>query len=124
MKSNESEEMYLETILRLKKRNSIVKSIDIVGYLNYAKSSVSRGVNLLEKKNYIVFGKNGSIEFTEEGLDKATKIFERHCILTDALIIMGANQKQAEDNACKIEHVITDDVFNLFKQYVEENNRR
>ncbi len=119
MKTYESEEMYLETILSLKNKKSVVRSVDIVEELCYAKSSVSRAVNLLAKKGYIVIKANGEITLTPTGQQKAESIFERHNVLMKALIKLGANESSAEENACRIEHVITDDVFELIKKAVE-----
>lgn len=120
MKVYESEEMYLETILNLKSKKSLVRSVDIVEELGYAKSSVSRAVNLLDKKGYIVIEKNGEITLTEQGRKKAESIFERHNVLKCALVKLGANEESAENNACRMEHVITDDIFELVKKFVSE----
>ncbi len=118
MKVYESEEMYLETILSLKNKKSLVRSVDIVEELGYAKSSVSRAVNLLAKKNYIQIKSTGEIVLTAEGKAKAESIFERHQVLKKALIKMGAEENSAEENACRIEHVISDDIFEIIKQFV------
>lgn len=118
MKVYESEEMYLETILSLKNKKCIVRSVDIVEELGYAKSSVSRAVNLLVKKGYINVQHNGEITLTQQGKLKAENIFERHNVLMHALIKLGAEQTSAEENACRIEHVISDDIFELIKSFV------
>ena len=118
MKNKESEEMYLETILTLSKSKGVVRSIDIAEELNYARSSVSRAVNLLQRNNYIYIDKNGSIIFTKLGSEKANAIYERHRVITKALLLLGADQESAELNACKIEHVISDDVLLLLKNYL------
>ena len=119
MKIRESEEMYLETILRLKDKKNNIRAVDIVEELDYAKSSVSRAVNLLKKKNYIEIKNNGDIILTESGYLKAKEIFERHKIITKALIKIGAEPKMAEENACRIEHVITHDLFLIIKKFAE-----
>lgn len=121
MKDHESEEMYLETILVLKNVRPAVRSIDIAEKLGYAKSSVSRGISLLQDKSYIKVGDDGFIEFTEAGAKKAGLIFERHNVLTKLLIQLGADSELAENNACRIEHVIDDEVFELIKKHVESN---
>lgn len=121
MKVSESEEMYLETILNLKKRKNPVRSVDIVEHLGYAKSSVSKAVNLLVRRGYAAIGGAGEIVLTAEGLAKAQCIAERHDVLMKALISLGANELSAEQNACRIEHVISDDIFELVKNYVAEN---
>ena len=118
MKTYESEEMYLETILNLKNKKSMVRSVDIVEELGYAKSSVSKAVGLLNKKGYIEIKNTGEIVLTTLGKQKAEDIFERHQVLMHALIKMGEEENSAEDNACRIEHVITDDIFEIIKNFV------
>lgn len=120
MEVHESEEMYLETILRLKMQQPTVRSVDIVETLDYAKSSVSRGVNLLKERGYITVGSGGEIELTESGKNKAEEVFERHKVITQAFIKMGASRDVAEDNACRIEHVITKDLFEIIKEYFSD----
>lgn len=119
MRYRESEEMYLETILLLQKRKGNVRSVDIVRELNYAKSSVSRAVNLLVKNGYIIMNDEDGIVLTESGLEKATYIYERHNILTEVLVKIGAGEDLAEENACRIEHVITDELFEVLKKFVK-----
>lgn len=118
-KSHESEEMYLETIFLLKKKKGMVRSVDIVEELGYAKSSVSRGVNLLLEKGHITRGQGGEVCFTEEGYAKASDIYERHLVITRVLRSMGANKELAEENACRIEHVISDELFRVLRDYDE-----
>ncbi len=118
MRDHESEEMYLETILVLKSEKPAVRSIDIAERLGYAKSSVSRGVNLLQDRGYIIVREDGFIDFTEAGARKAETVFERHNVLTSMFIALGADKALAESNACRIEHVIDDEVFELIKNYV------
>ncbi len=120
MIDHESEEMYLETVLVLKGERAVVRSIDVAERLGYAKSSVSRGVNLLRDKGYIVVDDDGYIGFTPVGAEKANRIYERHKILTASLVELGAPEKLAEDNACRIEHVIDDEIFELIKKHVGE----
>ena len=120
MKVYESEEMYLETILNLKNKKSLVRSVDIVEELGYAKSSVSKAVNLLSKKGYIEIKNNGEIILTLYGKQKAERILERHQVLMRALIKLGAEEVSAEENACRIEHVITDDIFELIKNFINK----
>lgn len=121
MRTRESEEMYLETILLLKQKSTNVHSVDVVGELNYAKSSVSRGMNLLVKNGYITMDRGtGVIEFTEKGREKANNIYERHRVLTKALEKIGASAEMAEENACRIEHVISEEMFEIIKKFVNE----
>lgn len=121
MRTRESEEMYLETILLLKQKSTNVHSVDVVVELNYAKSSVSRGMNLLVKNGYITMDRvTGVIEFTEKGREKAQNIYERHRVLTKALEKIGASAEMAEENACRIEHVISEEMFEIIKKFVNE----
>ena len=117
----ESEEMYLETILRLQQRKAGVRSVDVAEELGYVKSSVSRGVNLLKKKGYILIdGETGAITFTEVGRKRAENVYGRHRVLTAALMKLGAEQRLAEENACRIEHVVSEEMMEIFRKFVEE----
>ena len=121
MKIRESEEMYLETILLLSNRTNFVRSVDIAEELGYSRPSVSRAVGLLSKKEYIQIGKNGEISLTPAGERRAKEIYERHEVITNILIELGADTEMAEDNACRIEHVITAELFELLKKRLEQN---
>jgi Mn-dependent DtxR family transcriptional regulator len=120
MKNRESEEMYLETILRLRQKNINVHSVDVASELKFSRPSVSRGVNLLQKKGYIIFGKNGELIFTEAGEEKANSVYERHVLLTKLLEYVGADKALAEENACRIEHVISPDMFEILKTFSQK----
>ncbi len=120
MKTHESEEMYLETILLLKQKRGFVRSIDVAEELGYAKSSVSRAMGLLTKKGLLAIDGAGELTLTSEGLSKATGIYERHRVITALLMDVGADRELAESNACRIEHVISEDMFDLIKSYVEK----
>lgn len=114
----ESEEMYLETILLLHKKNPCVRAVDVCEELCYVKSSVSRGVNLLKSKGYIdIDHATGNITFTEAGREKAENIYKRHRILTEVLMKVGAERGVAEENACRIEHVISEDMMKIFEEF-------
>ena len=117
MNNNESQEMYLETILRLKKKKGSVHAIDVAEELEYSKPSVSRAVGIMKKDGFIVVRADGEIELTETGRVKAENIFDRHKALTAAFVKMGMEQKAAEENACKVEHVITDEAFAAIKSH-------
>lgn len=117
MRYRESEEMYLETILVLKKKLSSVRSIDIATELNYSRPSVSRAVNLLQNKGFITISKHGEIDFTEIGYNKATSIQERHSVITKVFMKLGAEESVAEENACRVEHVITDELMQVLKDF-------
>ena len=116
MTIQESAEMYLETILILSKKIENVRSIDICKQMNYSKPSVSRAMKNLKNESYIEIDENGYIELTEKGMAIASKIYEKHKILTDYFISLGVSEKTAEDDACKIEHVISDETFNIIKK--------
>ncbi len=121
MRTRESEEMYLETILLLHRAKSNVRAVDVCDELGYVKSSVSRGVNLLEKKGYIrIDRETGNLMFTDVGIKKAENVYERHRTLTKALIKLGAEPELAEENACRIEHVVSDELMTVFKNFVGE----
>lgn len=119
-RTRESEEMYLETILLLHRTKANVRAVDICDELGYAKSSVSRGVNLLKKRGYIeIDAATGDIEFTAAGRKKAEGVYERHRTLTQALVKLGADHALAEENACRIEHVVSDEMMEVFRQYLK-----
>ncbi len=120
MKDNESEEMYLETILILKNEKGFVRSIDIVEKMDFAKSSVSVAVNKMQKSGLITIENNGGIELTVEGKKKAESVYEKHCVITKMLKMLGVDSKSAEDNACRIEHVISEDVFDAIKDHLNK----
>lgn len=121
MKYRESEEMYLETILLLKKQYRDIRSIDIANTLNYSRASVSRAINLLKERGYIVITK-GLISFTDNGLKKANEIYERHNVITSLLTKLGVPEELAEDNACRIEHVVTPELLDYFKEFIRTKN--
>lgn len=115
----ESGEMYLETILVLQQKNGTVRSIDIARELNFSKPSVSRGVGILKNEKYITVDENGHITLTQKGLDKANSIFERHQVLTAFLkITAGVSQQEAEEDACKMEHIVSETTFAGIKKFV------
>ncbi len=119
----ESGEMYLETILILKKRNGQVRSIDIARELNFSKPSVSRAVGILKDDEYISIDSNGYIELTEKGTRVAKDIYEKHKILTEFFTTVAkVSPEIAEEDACRIEHVISDETFQGLKRILEDNN--
>lgn len=121
MELHESGEMYLETILIVKNRFGYVRSIDIANEMNVSKPSVSRAVGLLKDNGYITFDPNGMILLTEQGKKVAEKIYERHQILTQYLVSIGVSEDTAAHDACKIEHVISDETFSILKGILLEN---
>lgn len=122
MELHESGEMYLETILILKNRFGYVRSIDIANEMNVSKPSVSRAVGLLKDNGYITFDPNGMILLTDTGKNVAEKIYERHNILSQFLCALGVSQEAAARDACKIEHVISDETFSIIKKKLAEMN--
>lgn len=121
MHLQESGEMYLETILVLSKKNTAVRAIDISEYMGYSKPSVSRAVGLLKSGGFITVDKDGFITLTDDGLAVADKIYERHTLLTQFLIRLGVDPDTASEDACKIEHAISDTSFEAIKRYANQN---
>ncbi len=122
MELHESGEMYLETMLVLKNRFGYVRSIDIANELGVSKPSVSRAVALLKDNGYITFDPNGMILLTDSGKNVAEKIYERHNILSQFLAKLGVNETTAAHDACKIEHIISDETFDIIKKKLSELN--
>ena len=118
MAIQESGEMYLETILRLSKTKAAVRSIDISEHMGYSKPSVSRAIGLLKNGGYITVDAVGYISLTEEGRAVAEKIYERHTLLSDFLVTLGVDRQTAMDDACRLEHAISDTSFEALKAFV------
>lgn len=116
----ESGEMYLETIYVLSKKNSHVRSLDVAEYMGFSKPSVSRAVSLLKKGEYITVDEAGYLKLTEIGTLIAEKIFERHTLLTSFLEKIGVDSATASQDACKIEHHISEDTFTAIKRHAEK----
>ena len=117
---HESAEMYLETIYQLSQNQATVRSIDVAETMGYSKPSISRAVGLLKKGGYLVMEKDGSLTLTESGLEIAQKVYERHTILTNVLVRLGVSPEVAAEDACKMEHVISDETFNAMKRHMNE----
>ena len=120
MKMLESGEMYLETILRLSNQSPYVRSLDVAEAMNYSKPSVSRAMKILKENHYISIDGNGYIKLLKKGKDVANKIYERHKVITELLIDLGVDEKQAENDACKMEHCISDESFEAIKKHLEK----
>lgn len=120
MQSNESSENYLETILILSKKLPVVRSVDIANELGYKKSSVSIAMKNLREKNHITVSDAGFIFLTETGREIAERIFERHELLTSLLEHLGVDAAIAEEDACRIEHVISVESFDAIKSYATQ----
>ena len=119
MQLQESGQMYLETILVLSRTLPAVRSIDIVEHMGYSKPSVSRAVGLLKNGGFIRVDEDGYITLTEDGKEVATKIYERHTVLTKALVLLGVDTATASEDACKMEHAISDTSIAAIKKYLE-----
>ncbi len=116
MPLKESGEMYLESIFVLCREKGAVRSIDVAEYMNYSKPSISRGVSLLKQQGYIIVDKDGYITLTESGYNIANTMFERHTILTNTLVSLGVSPETASQDACKIEHNLSDETFEAIKK--------
>ena len=117
---HESGEMYLEAIHVLSKSNGFVRSIDVSEYLGYSKPSVSRAMGILRSGGYITMDKDGGLSLTESGLEIAEKIYARHTLLTKLLVHIGVSEETAAEDACKLEHAISDESFEALKKFVAE----
>lgn len=120
MSLHESAEMYLESIYQLSQKSSSVRSIDVAEYMGYSKPSVSRAVGLLKQGGYLSVDKDGFLLLTESGRAAAEKIFERHKVLCRLLTSLGVDESVAAEDACRIEHVISDESFEAVKKYLEK----
>ena len=122
MRIQESGEMYLETILRLSQQSGHVRAIDVGEEMGYSKPSVSRAMSLLKQGEYIVIDKDGAITLTDTGREIAEKIYARHTLLTHFLTALGVDEETAAEDACKMEHSISDTSFEAIKKLAEKNN--
>lgn len=124
MALKESGEMYLETIYVLSKTSSTVRSLDIAEYMGYSKPSISRAVGLLRKAGYISVDSFGYITLTDAGKAIAEKIYDRHTTLTRMLILLGVDEETAAEDACKMEHTISDKSFSAIKQHLHKKESK
>ena len=124
MRLQESGEMYLESIHVLSKKHGYVRSIDISEYMGYSKPSVSRAVNLLKTNGYIEIDAENHITLTENGREVAEKIYTRHTVLTKMLIGLGVPEEVAAEDACRLEHVISDVSFDAIQRHLEEKGTK
>lgn len=118
----ESGENYLETIYLLKKKYGFVRSVDIAKELNFSKPSVSRAIGILRDDGFIDVGENGNIMLTDKGVEKAKSIYDRHLVLTKFLVeVLKVEPKVAESDACRMEHIISEETFKKFKAFLKSN---
>ena len=120
MHLQESAEMYLETIYLLSQQRSSVRSIDVAEHMGYSKPSVSRAVGLLKQGGYLVVDGDGFLSLTDSGRLVAEKIFERHTVLSRFFAALGVSGDTAAEDACKIEHVISDESLDAIKRFLEK----
>ncbi len=117
MNTPESKEMYLETIYLLKQRGERTKAVDVAAELNFSRPSVSNAVKKLQSMGLLCVDKSRELVLTEEGEKIAASTYERHCVVTDLLVKAGADKTLAEENACRIEHIISEELFQVLKKY-------
>ena len=120
MALHESAEMYLETIYELSQKQPSVRSIDVAETMGYSKPSVSRAVSLLKQGDYLLMDKDGFLILTDAGIQIAQKIYERHNVLAKTLMTLGVGKEAATVDACKIEHVISDESFAAIKAHLDK----
>lgn len=120
----ESGEMYLETILVIGKEKPIVRSIDVAEHMGYSKPSVSRAMGILKSHGYVVVEDDGNLKLTETGQAIAEKIYERHTVLSECLMRIGVSKKNAIDDACRIEHIISDETFDAIKRITSSKRKK
>lgn len=119
MSIQESGEMYLESILVLSRDNPNIRAIDISEYMGFSKPSVSRALGLLKKDGFVTSNEHGYLTLTDKGREIAEKIYERHTELTNFLTLIGVDRDTASKDACKIEHVISDESFSAIKKQAQ-----
>lgn len=121
MPLHESAEMYLETIYTLCQSSAMVRSVDVAEALGYSRPSVSRAVGLLKRDAYLLVDKDGFLTLTEKGERIAGKIHERHTVLTAALVALGVDKESATEDACRIEHVISEVSLDAIKTHLQQH---
>lgn len=119
MALHESAEMYLESIYQLSQKSAAVRSIDVAEFMGYSKPSVSRAVGILKQGGYLLMDEDGFLTLTSSGRSVAEMIFERHTVLSQALMMLGVDAETAAEDACRIEHVISDASFSAIKRYTQ-----
>ena len=120
MRSNESSEDYLEAMLMMSERHGYIRSIDIAAELHVTKPSVSYATKRLRENGYITMDREGLITLTDKGMEIAARIYERHKVLTALLIGLGVDEKTAREDACKMEHDMSDETFEAIKQHMNK----
>ncbi|MBQ2468285.1 MAG: metal-dependent transcriptional regulator [Clostridia bacterium] len=124
MTIRESGEMYLETVYILSQKTSAVRGIDVGEYMGFSKPSVSRAIGLLKKEGLVATDENGYIKLTEAGEERAKVIYERHTLLSQLLVNIGVDEKTATEDACRIEHYISEKTFDAIKAHVRKYGKK
>ena len=119
MRLLESGEMYIESIYVLSKEKKTVRAIDVGEHLGYSKPSVSRALGILREGGFVTVGENGHLSLTESGESIAKKIYERHTLIASFLVSLGVSEDIATEDACRIEHDISDESFEAIKRFAE-----
>lgn len=123
MKLQESGENYLETILMIQQEKGTVRSIDVARQMEFSKPSISRAMSLLRENGYILMDKSGLITLTESGYEVASRIYERHRLLTQWLIALGVTPEVAAADACRLEHDVSEETFQRLKEHISGQSR-
>ncbi len=116
----ESGEMYLESIYVLTKKSAHVRSIDVCEYMGYSKPSISRAMGLLKASDHIHIDNDGYITLTESGKAVAERIYERHTLLTRMLVRLGVSEETAAEDACRMEHILSEETFSAIKKHLDD----
>ena len=119
MSIHESGQMYLETIYILSQTKSYVRAIDVGEYLGYSKPSVSRAMSILKKDGYVLVDGDGALTLTQSGMEIAQTMYTRHTVLSEMLMRLGVDEKTAAEDACRIEHVISETSFSAVQKHLE-----
>ena len=120
MSIHESGEMYLETVYILSQKSQSVRSIDVAEYMGFSRPSVSRAIGLLKKDGFIMIDDQGFLKLTEAGENTAKRMYERHTLLSRLLMNIGVDEKTATEDACRIEHYISEKTFEAIKEHVKK----
>ena len=123
MSLQESGEMYLETIYLLSKKNNAVRAIDVAEEMGYSKPSISRAIGILKQGGYVITDEHGFLTLTDSGRSVAEKIYERHTILSNFLVYIGVSPETASEDACKVEHILSDETVDAIKKYAYGENK-
>lgn len=123
MKIHESAENYLETILMLKNQKGYVRSIDIAHELSFTKASVSVAMKAFREDGYVTVDESGNISLTDKGMEIATRIYERHKVIAEVLMMIGVSEETASEDSCKIEHDISDETFEKIKEFIARQEK-